>query len=60
MNIITIKAKNFPTEIAKQFHLVADDHDNPNWYKIVVMQHVTRDVINRFLNTLRLQVWVNA
>lgn len=60
MNIITIKSENFPPEIAKTFHLVADDHDNPNWFKIVVMQHVTFDVINRFLNALRLEVWINA
>lgn len=60
MNIVTIKADHFPSEIAHKYHLVADDHDNPNWFKVVVMPHVTSDVISRFLNNLRLSVWVNC
>lgn len=60
MNIITIKANQLPVSIAKKFNLVANDHDNPEWFKIVVMPHVTKDIIQRFLNNLRLNVWVNA
>jgi glutamate/tyrosine decarboxylase-like PLP-dependent enzyme len=60
MNIVTIRAERFPEEIAQKFHLVADNHERPTWYKVVVMPHVTQDIIERFLNNLRLLVWVNA
>ncbi len=40
-NIVTIKSKHIPKDIAKKFGLVPDNHSNPNWFKIVIMEHVT-------------------
>ncbi len=40
-NIITIQSKHVKDETAKQFGLVPDNHHQPNWYKIVIMDHVT-------------------
>lgn len=40
-NIITIRAAHISPAIAKQFVLVPDNHDRPEWYKIVIMEHVT-------------------
>lgn len=40
-NIITIRANNLTPKIAKKYGLVPDNHANPSWYKIVVMEHVT-------------------
>ncbi|MBD78619.1 MAG: aspartate aminotransferase family protein [Crocinitomicaceae bacterium] len=59
MNIVTISAENFPVHLADKFHLVGDDKENPSWYKVVVMPHVTLEILDRFINKLRLEVWVN-
>jgi tyrosine decarboxylase / aspartate 1-decarboxylase len=40
-NIITIQSQHVKEETAKQFGLVPDNHHQPNWYKIVIMDHVT-------------------
>ena len=48
-NIITIKAKYVPESLANHFGLVPDSHKHPNWYKIVVMEHVTMEKLNPFL-----------
>lgn len=40
-NIITIKAQYVPIALAKQLGLVPDNHKEPNWFKIVLMDHVT-------------------
>ncbi len=40
-NIITIRSSNIPKEVATKYGLVPDNHDQPNWYKIVLMEHVT-------------------
>lgn len=53
MNIVTIKADYMPTSIAKKYHLVADDFNNPKWWKIVVMMHVEKYVIDEFLILLQ-------
>lgn len=51
-NILTIKAEFVLEEIAKEFGLVPDNHHNPNWYKIVVMDHVTIEKLERLVTTL--------
>ena len=54
MNIVTIHAKHIPATIAHQFGLVPDTHDGePNWYKIVVMDHVEVEHLDEFLNEVR-------
>ncbi len=40
-NIVTIRAEHVPHELAQDYVLVPDNHQNPSWYKIVVMEHVT-------------------
>ena len=40
-NIITIKSKYLNEEITSAYGLVPDNHDTPNWFKIVIMEHVT-------------------
>lgn len=52
MNIITIPAYQISENVAHKFHLVPDKHDDPNWYKIVVMPHVSQGIIDRFLADL--------
>ena len=42
-NIITIKSEYVNQEIVERFGLVPDTHENPSWYKIVIMEHVTME-----------------
>jgi glutamate/tyrosine decarboxylase-like PLP-dependent enzyme len=53
MNIVAIKAKYISHEIAEKYHLVADDFNNPKWWKIVIMMHVDKPVIDNFLLELK-------
>lgn len=39
-NIVTIRSRHVKPEIAQEFGLVPDNHRAPNWYKIVIMEHV--------------------
>jgi len=52
-NIITIKSKHIKNEIAVKYGLVPDNHSNPNWYKIVVMDHVTIDKLMLLIEDLK-------
>jgi len=52
-NIITIKSKYVPAEIATKFGLVPDNHHNPNWFKIVVMEHVTIEKLTPLMEDLK-------
>jgi len=40
-NIITIESKYITADTALKFGLVPDNHAQPKWYKIVLMDHVT-------------------
>jgi tyrosine decarboxylase / aspartate 1-decarboxylase len=53
MNIITMPAEHIPDNIAHEFNLVPDNHDTPAWYKIVVMDHVTPDLLVEFTEGLK-------
>ncbi len=48
-NIVTIKAKHLKKEVCKKYGLIPDNHKNPKWYKIVVMDHVTIEKLELFL-----------
>ena len=48
LNIVTMPAGQFPVELAREYHLVPDNHDHPAWFKIVVMSHVSLDVLIQF------------
>lgn len=53
MNIIAIKFDVRLKSVAENYHLVEDDHKNPKWWRIVVMQHSTKEMINQFLNDIK-------
>jgi glutamate/tyrosine decarboxylase-like PLP-dependent enzyme len=52
-NIVTIRAQYLNDEIIEKYGLVPDDHNNPAWYKIVVMSHVTVDALEPFIEDLK-------
>ena len=51
-NIITIRAQHIPTNLVRKYGLVPDNHAMPNWYKIVVMEHVTIEKMKRLVDEL--------
>ena len=59
LNIVTIKADQISTTIALKYELVADSYESkPLWWKIVVMDHVTTDLLSRFLNDVEKELVV--
>jgi hypothetical protein len=52
-NIVTIKSRSISKETATKFGLVPDNHHAPNWYKIVVMSHVTIEKLSLLLESLK-------
>lgn len=51
-NIVTIHKSGIPGETAEQFGLVPDSHSQPEWYKVVVMDHVTIDALSELVEAL--------
>lgn len=58
VNIVSIRAEFISSELARSFTLVPDDHEAPKWYKIVLMAHVKRGIIDNFLNQLRSELLI--
>lgn len=53
MNIIAIRSSDISADVAEKFHLVADTYEGtPQWWKIVVMPHITRGAIDAFMQAL--------
>jgi len=52
-NIVTMKASQIHEEIAAEFGLIPDEHQSPNWYKIVVMEHVTIEKVLPLIERLK-------
>lgn len=52
-NIITIRSQCLSKLTAQKYGLVPDSHHQPQWYKIVVMDHVTIEKIIPFLAELK-------
>lgn len=50
MNIVTIQNKEVDYTLMEQYGLVPDDHDNPKWWKVVLMDHVDDSLIEQFLD----------
>lgn len=48
-NIVTIEAGFLKKEVCKKFGLVPDSHKSPKWYKIVIMDHVSIEKLQLFL-----------
>ena len=60
INIIAIRGKYISIQLAKKYSLVPDSHsEQPNWYKIVVMDHVKQGVLDSFLMDLNAITDVN-
>lgn len=53
-NIVTIRSSSMTHEIAHKYHLVPDNHHSPEWYKIVVMDHVTLEKLLPFIEDLKI------
>lgn len=54
-NIITIRASAIDEELAHKYSLVPDQHKNPSWFKIVVMDHVSFEKLMPFINELKVE-----
>ncbi len=52
-NIVTIKNEDIDRDLADRYRLVPDNHSNPKWFKIVIMEHVTVDVLLLFISDLK-------
>lgn len=52
-NIVTIKKEFVPTTIAKKYGLVPDSHTNPKWYKVVIMDHVSIEMLSSLIDGLK-------
>lgn len=51
-NIVTINSLQLNKDIVQKFGLVPDNHMNPKWHKIVVMDHVTIEKLESFINNI--------
>lgn len=52
-NIITIKNEFISDEIAQKYGLVPDNHKDPKWNKIVIMDHVTIERLSELIADLK-------
>lgn len=52
-NILTLRSSFVRPETAHQFGLVPDNHHDAQWYKIVVMEHVTIEKLTKLLDSLK-------
>jgi glutamate/tyrosine decarboxylase-like PLP-dependent enzyme len=57
LNIVAIKSKYISSELARKYVLVPDTHEGePQWYKVVVMPHVSQKVLKDFLRDFTLEL----
>ncbi|WP_417264692.1 pyridoxal phosphate-dependent decarboxylase family protein [Brumimicrobium sp.] len=52
-NIITIKNEFISDEISQKYGLVPDNHKDPKWNKIVIMDHVTIERLSELIADLK-------
>lgn len=52
-NIVTMEADALSAEIAANYGLVPDDHHKPNWFKVVIMDHVEIEKLEALINTIK-------
>lgn len=52
-NIVTILHREKFAEVAAEFGLIPDNHHNPKWYKIVIMDHVNIEKLMPLVNRLK-------
>lgn len=51
-NIVTIRAEDVPPNVAHNFGLVPNNHHHPDWFKVVVMDHVHAEQLDTLANAL--------
>lgn len=51
-NIVTIRSKFITKIIAEKYGLVPDNHKDPRWYKIVIMEHVLIEKLKPLISEL--------
>lgn len=49
-NIVTMRSQGLSPELCKKYGLVPDNHHQPVWHKIVLMDHVTVEKLEKFLS----------
>ena len=54
LNIVTISSQQMNRSLAERYHLVPDSHQDPRWFKIVVMPHVKQSILDAFVNEVKL------
>lgn len=59
-NIVAIHADQIPVGLASGYGLVPDDHHQPSWFKIVVMDHVSIEKLEVFLEELDASMVING
>lgn len=52
-NIVTIHSEYVLSSIAEEYGLVPDNHKNPMWYKVVVMEHVSIEKLEALILSLQ-------
>ncbi|MGB0984600.1 MAG: pyridoxal-dependent decarboxylase, partial [Saprospiraceae bacterium] len=52
-NIITIRSQYITPEVATQFGLVPDNHAIPEWFKVVIMEHVTIEKLILLIDAIK-------
>ncbi len=53
-NIVAIRSSSMTQEIAGKYYLVPDNHHAADWFKIVVMEHVTLEKLLPFIEDLKI------
>lgn len=53
MNMLAIRDSEIPRWVSAKYALVPDDHASPVWRKVIVAEHVTDALLDRFLGDLR-------
>lgn len=54
-NIITIRSQYVSEKVAHKYGLVPDNHNHAEWYKIVIMDHVTIEKLGELIQDLAAQ-----
>lgn len=54
-NIVTIKTESISSKLAHKYGLVPDNHLNPKWYKVVIMDHVSIEKLSPLIEDLKVK-----
>lgn len=55
-NIVAIHSQSVSLKISKKYGLVPDNHHHPNWFKVIIMEHVTIEKLERLVNDIKLSL----